>query len=222
MEETRSYFDEMALGWDTSERIERARLAADCLRAGMPESARGRALDLGCGTGLLSFFLRDVFEEILLLDSSSGMIAELERKIGQDDEARRVAGAVPGARMSTRLGVPESALEGLGPFDAAYAMLSLHHMPDTGGVMNALASALRPHGELRILDLDAEDGSFHGAESGFAGHNGFEREALGELAVAAGFEKVSFQTFWTEVRREGDAVREYPMFLMRARRLSGL
>jgi SAM-dependent methyltransferase len=212
------YFDDLAKGWDTPRRVERARLAADCLRAGFPRAARGRALDLGCGTGLLSFFLREVFSEIVLLDASSGMIAELERKIGEDDEARRAAGAGTGARMVPVLGIPESALAGLGSFDAAYAMLSLHHMPDTRAVFLALASALRPGGELRVIDLDSEDGSFHEAEPGFKGPHGFDRDALGELARGAGFEEPDFQTFWTEERWKGDLKREYPMFLMRARR----
>jgi SAM-dependent methyltransferase len=146
------------------------------------------------------------------------MIAELERKIELDDAARKDSGAVPGAAMQAAAGVPESALAGLGLFDAAYAMMSLHHMRDTGAVLRALASALRPGGALRIVDLDAEDGSFHEAEPGFDGHNGFDRGALGELAIEAGFDELAFQTFWTEVRCKGDETREYPMFLMRARR----
>jgi SAM-dependent methyltransferase len=211
-------FDDLAKGWDTPRRVERARLAADCLRAGLPKSARGRALDLGCGTGLISFSLRDVFSEIVLLDASAGMIAELERKIELDDAARRSSGAGPGAAMKAVAGVPESDLAGLGSFDAAYAMMSLHHMRDTGAVLRAVASALRPGGALRIIDLDAEDGSFHEAEPGFDGHNGFGRKTLGELIRGAGFEEPAFQTFWTEVRRKGEETREYPMFLMRSRR----
>jgi SAM-dependent methyltransferase len=218
MERTREYFDAMAKEWDTPKRVERAKLAADCLRAGFPRSARGRALDLGCGTGLLSFFLRDAFAEIVLLDESAGMIAELERKIALDDEARRAAGAGPGARMAPALGSAETALPGLGTFDAAYAMLSLHHVRDPGAAIRALAAALRPGGELRIIDLDAEDGSFHEADPGFDGHNGFKRDELGELTRAAGFEAPAFQTFWTEERWKGEVKREYPMFLMRARR----
>lgn len=215
------YFDDLAKEWDAPRRVERARLAADCLRATFPPSLRGRALDLGCGTGLLSFFLRDIFSEIVLLDSSIGMIEELERKIEGDDAARRAAGAVPGAAMRVAVGVPESALAGLGRFDAAYAMMSLHHMRDTGAVLRAVAGALRPGGALRIIDLDAEDGSFHEAEPGFDGHNGFDRGALGELVREAGFEEPAFQTFWTEVRQRGDSVKEYPMFIMRARREGG-
>jgi SAM-dependent methyltransferase len=210
------YFDEMARGWDIPRRVERARVVADQIRSTLPKRKRGRALDLGCGTGLASFFLRDYLEEIILLDASKGMIEELERKIAQDDEARRASGSPPGARMIPLVGSVESAGAALGRLDLAYAVMSLHHMPDTGAVLRALAAALVPGGELRVLDLDAEDGSFHEGESGFDGHHGFERGALGGLASAAGFADIAFQTFWTEVRWKGESRREYPMFMMRA------
>jgi len=39
------------------------------------------ALDFGCGTGLLSFKLKDFFKTITLTDNSEGMISVLQEKV---------------------------------------------------------------------------------------------------------------------------------------------
>ena len=46
-------------------------------------------------------------------------------------------------------------------------------------------------GHLCIVDLEEEDGSFHG--DGFDGHRGFNRAALGSSLSHAGFTDVRFQ-----------------------------
>jgi hypothetical protein len=75
---------------------------------------------------------------------------------------------------------------------------------------------MRRGGELRIVDLDKEDGSYHKDEAGFDGHDGFDRDEIAALASGAGFAGMRFETAWVERRVEGEPSREYPIFLMSA------
>jgi ubiquinone/menaquinone biosynthesis C-methylase UbiE len=68
-------FDERARDWDSDpEKVERAQAAADSMRRVIPLRRSMKALEYGCGTGLLSFALRDDLRQITLADSSPGML----------------------------------------------------------------------------------------------------------------------------------------------------
>jgi 2-polyprenyl-3-methyl-5-hydroxy-6-metoxy-1,4-benzoquinol methylase len=212
-------FDEAAKTWDAEERrLKRADAVAALARGRLGEAAGGRALDFGCGTGLLSFRLRDDFREIVMLDTSMGMIEAARGKIAVDDAGRDARSALPGAGMTAVCGFLEALGPRLGLFDAAFSMMAMHHIPDTAATLRQLAGILKPGGLLLIVDLDAEDGSFHAREPGFDGHNGFDRADLGKLARSSGFETPAFETAWVERRGEAAGEREYPLFLMAARR----
>jgi 2-polyprenyl-3-methyl-5-hydroxy-6-metoxy-1,4-benzoquinol methylase len=211
-------FDEAARTWDGEERrLIRSKAVAERMLSRLAFHPGWRALDFGCGTGLLSFLFRDKLSEITLLDSSAGMIEVLCEKIERDDAVRAAAASALGARMRPRLGSVEE-LAGLGPFDLAYSMLALHHILDTGSVLRGLASALAPGASLLVVDLDAEDGSFHRSDAGFSGHNGFDRTELATLAQSAGFQAPRFEGIWVELRVSDGIEREYPLFLMIAER----
>jgi SAM-dependent methyltransferase len=210
-------FDEAARTWDGEERrVLRAKAVAERL-VPVLEPFRGKnALDFGCGTGLLSFFLRDFFARIDLLDPSEGMIEVLLKKIEADDDRRRSSGAAPGAAMRPFRGTLESMSSSLGPYDAIFSMLVLHHIRDTEGTLRGLRSVLAPGGLLALVDLDAEDGSYHLEYDDFSGYNGFDRGALSDVAERAGFAKPSFRTIYVERRDRGEGLREYPLFVMAA------
>ncbi len=92
----------------------------------------------------------------------------------------------------------------------------LHHVRDVDAILRAFHALLRPGGTLCVSDLDAEDGSFHGA--GFEGHHGFRRDALAASLAAAGFRDARFETVF-EIEKPGVAgARRYPVFLAMARR----
>ena len=56
---TSTYFDERAKDWDANPmRVERARIVAQAIRQAVPLRPGMTALELGCGTGLLSFALQ--------------------------------------------------------------------------------------------------------------------------------------------------------------------
>jgi ubiquinone/menaquinone biosynthesis C-methylase UbiE len=200
-------FDKKAAGWDSDpRRAERARAVAEGIRASVPLHPGMRALEYGCGTGLLSFALRAELGPITLADSSPGMLAVLAEKIA--------AGSI---RNMTPLRL-DLAIDPLPRerFDFIYTLMTLHHVADTAKLLKDFYELLEAQGFLCIADLDKEDGSFHGLD--FQGHKGFNREELRRLAARAGFREAAFTTVFHVTRETEEGKRVYPVFLMTARK----
>ena len=200
-------FDSKARQWDGNPVFQaRADRIAAAIRAAIPLDNAMRALDYGCGTGMLSFPLRDALGHITLKDSSAGMLEVLREKIaalGVNNMAARQADL-------TDEPLPEER------YDLIYSSMVLHHIPDTAHILATFHALLNPGGWLCAADLDREDGSFHGIEVDV--HHGFEREALRRQAEAAGFADIRFDTVFEIVKEQETGPRAYPVFLMIARR----
>ncbi len=196
-------FDEQAPDWDSPERIERAHLIADAIRRAVPLTPTSRVLELGAGTGLLGLALAGDVGELVLADASPGMLAVAETKI-----------AAAGLRH-VRTVLLELTVDPLPPerFDVAVSLLALHHVASTAEAMQALSALLEPGGHIAIVDLDAEDGSFH-TDPDARVHHGLERQSLAATAEAAGFRDVVFSTAH-QIAKNG---RDYPLFLLVATR----
>ncbi len=192
-------FDARARDWDKDPaKVDRARAVAAAIREQVPLSPRLSALEYGCGTGLLSFFLQPDLGPITLADSSSGMLAVLTEKI-----------AAAGLHNLTPLRL-DLAVDPLpaGRFDLIYTLMVLHHIPDTAHILQSFLDLLNPGGRLAIADLDREDGSFH-TDPSFDGHKGFDRHRLRNLLRRTGFSQIHFSTCYEQLR-EG---RRFPLFL---------
>jgi 2-polyprenyl-3-methyl-5-hydroxy-6-metoxy-1,4-benzoquinol methylase len=101
-------------------------------------------------------------------------------------------------------------------FDLIVTSMTLHHVPDTDHILHVFHDLLNPGGYLCIADLDQEDGSFHGPEVDV--HHGFDRADLSARAAEAGFADVRFQTVFSIAKEHETGTRDYPVFLMTARR----
>lgn len=198
-----SHFDESAKSWDADPvKLARAVAVADGIRSKVSLTQQMRALEYGCGTGLLSFELRPHLGHITLADSSAGMLAVLSDKLA-------AAGATTMHPVKLDLVADPLPQE---RYDVIYTMMTFHHIDDTDGMLRKLHSLLTSTGYLCVADLDAEDGSFHGPE--FAGHKGFHRAELARLAKGAGFGTVEFTTVFHMSKGEGPGQTEFPLFLM--------
>ncbi|MCP5197220.1 MAG: class I SAM-dependent methyltransferase [Gammaproteobacteria bacterium] len=203
-----SEFDEKAETWDADPvKRERATIVASALRQQIALSPTWQALEYGCGTGLLSFALHEELGSVTLADCSSGMLAALEDKI----VAAGLSHLHPLALDLTTDPLPAKR------YDLIYTLMTLHHIVDLDPVLRAFHALLGPNGWLAIIDLDQEDGSFHG--SGFTGHCGFNRDALRVRLQAAGFMNVAFSTCYVMQKAVGQDMRDYPLFLAIANRL---
>jgi SAM-dependent methyltransferase len=97
-------------------------------------------------------------------------------------------------------------------YDAVVSCMAMHHVPDTAALLRAFADALKPGGRIALVDLYAEDGSFHGDNvAKGVQHFGFAPDALRALAEQAGLTQIGFDEIALIHRDNG---RSYPLFLM--------
>lgn len=197
-------FDERAPAWDTPRRIARAEEAARTIEAAIAIPPGCRAIEVGAGTGLLGMALRDHFGSLVLADTSDGMLTEAARKISDGGLV-----GVSTAHFDLATDAPPPGA----PFDLVVSLLLLHHVKDTRAALSGMHRLLDAGGQVAAIDLDTEDGSFHDSGSEGVHHHGFDRDRLAALAREAGFDDVRVG----EGTPDNDE-RQYPMFLLTARR----
>jgi ubiquinone/menaquinone biosynthesis C-methylase UbiE len=204
---SKSHFDSKSREWDSNPVFQdRAHKIAEAIRAAVKLNTGMSALDYGCGTGLLSFPLKDELGRITLKDTSTGMLDVLREKIADQGVTNMTA-----LQMDlTAEPLPDER------YDLIYSSMTLHHIPNTDHILEVFHTLLNPGGALCIADLDQEDGSFHGP--GFDVHHGFDRAALAEKARKAGFGTIEFNTVFEIVKEQENGERAFPVFLMVARK----
>jgi demethylmenaquinone methyltransferase/2-methoxy-6-polyprenyl-1,4-benzoquinol methylase/phosphoethanolamine N-methyltransferase len=145
----------------------------------------GKVLDVGCGTGRLTFGAREQAPraEIHGIDASPEMIEVARRKAGgqKTDVDFQVA-------VIERLPFDE------GEFDLALSGFMLHHLPEDvkSKGLAEVARVLKPGGRFVGVDFSGEGGGFIGHVATLLGH-GHSHEGIGELLEmikAAGFAEV--------------------------------
>lgn len=196
-------FDVKAKEWDANlDRAERANAIAAGISHGVPLTSSMRALEYGCGTGLVSFALQTQLGEMTLADSSAGMLAVLQGKIA----AGKIKNMLP-----VQLDLAQDPLP-IERYQLIHTSMTLHHIPDTSRILSAFYELLDNPGYLCVADLDREDGSFHADE--FEGHLGFDRDDLSSKAQSVGFKKITFSTVFNMQKKVDGVIKEFPIFLM--------
>lgn len=197
---TENPFDEKAATWDTQPgHLERAEAVARRIAEEIELDSGMRTLEYGAGTGLVSEKLAHLVGPLTLVDTSEGMRQVMRDKIA--------AGRLPDAVVAD-FDVTGSDVSA-GPFDLVFTVLTLHHMDDTKAALEGFAKLIAPGGHLCVVDLDQEDGSFHGDAEGMHVHHGFSRSHLQHLMADAGFVDVSVSDCYHIERDDGT----YPMFM---------
>ncbi len=195
-------FDERAKDWDTPQNIETTQGIAEFIKKNLTFKKGMTGFEYGCGTGLLSFCLLPQFKQITLADNSVGMLDVLKEKI----QASGAKNMTPIQLDLIKDPPPET------HFDLIYSLLAFHHIPDTDRILKEFHALLTDDGSICIVDLDKEDGSFHG--DGFDGHLGFERNDLGAKAAQAGFHDIRFETCYIMEEEVNGELQKFPLFMM--------
>jgi ubiquinone/menaquinone biosynthesis C-methylase UbiE len=178
---TISRFDEAAAQWDNNPtRVALARAIGEALVRAVTVEPSWRALDYGAGTGLLTLNLLPYVSFIVALDSSKGMLAQLQQKL----LAAHINNVEATFWDLEKEPLPQ------GGFDLVASAMTMHHIRDVPLVLGRLASVLRPGGWLAFADLDSEDGSFHG-EAPDVFHKGFDRSRVAGWLEQRGLSRVS-------------------------------
>ena len=179
-------FDLKAAEWDNNPIIwDRAEAIAAEIKKLLPLTKQMTALELGAGTGVTSFILKDSLKEITLMDNSSEMVKVMDNKI-----------KVSGVKNLKTLNINLEQVEYKDvKFDLIFNQMVLHHITDIDKIIAKFYNLLNPDGFLAIADLYSEDGSFHG--EGFTGHNGFDIEVLSNQIKKQGFTNISYRKCYT-------------------------
>ena len=198
-----THFDTAARDWDQRPMSLQLATVPERLLAQVPFYADDRVLDFGAGTGLLSTAIAPKVAHVTALDTSAEMLQVLNEKGFANITTRQ---------QDIFAGLPTR-------HHAVVSCMALHHVADTGALLQAFANALHPGGRIALVDLYAEDGSFHGDQETNAAkgvqHFGFAPEALQALAEQAGFADIAFSHLQDMQHRNG---RAYPLFLMTGRK----
>ncbi len=201
-------FDKKAKDWDDNRRIQRSKVIAEKIidYVNLQETFTG--LEFGCGTGLISLNLYDKLGKITCIDTSSGMIKQLEDKVAEHNLDKITV---------TQLNINDDH-DLKSEYDIIYSSMSLHHVTSLEETLQNFYDLLQDGGQLCIVDLDKEDGSFHSQESNFLGHNGFEQKELSQLLEQVGFNNIMSETFYNDERSIGNRNIEYSLFIMKAQK----
>ena len=199
-------FDSMAKNYDTDEATRRAKETADEMRKHIVDGHAKSAIEYGCGTGLVGLQLANDFDTLLLVDTSDGMIEQLEQKLDSMD--------VPSVSV-LHYDIMTDTSQDLHA-DCIFSCMVLHHLKDIEDVFGRFYHILQPGGHILIADLDKEDGSFHADFPNFDGHNGFEHAFLTEAAAKAGFVKTEIQTFYNGYKPTSGDPLPYSLFILDA------
>ncbi|MDF2557197.1 MAG: class SAM-dependent methyltransferase [Bacillales bacterium] len=199
-------FDTLARGWDTENRLERAKAIANKIRSHISDNEKKTGMEYGCGTGLVGLHLTDCFSSLLFMDSSMGMIEQLKHKLS----------LINIENASTCCCDIMDSVPNQLEFDCIFSSLVLHHIKDIRMVLYRFHSLLNKGGRLFIIDLDEDDGSFHAKYPDFDGHNGFEQKALANVVEKAGFRKIKIDTFYYDSNIVNGEEKPYSLFILEA------
>jgi len=203
-------FDTKAKEWDNNpDKSKRAKTFAIEIVDYIKPNKTKNALEFGCGTGLLSFELKDAFNTITLVDTSEGMIDVLMEKI----EKQGIKNFKP---LLANLLIENTDIADI---DVIYTLMTLHHISELDMAFKTFHSILNNNGYLCIADLVEEDGSFHAPELNFDGHNGFNRKELSTKLAGYGFIMEYYSIPHTIEKQQEAGIKKYPLFLMIARKV---
>jgi len=202
-------FNVQSISWDNEKRTKRAKVIAEQIASAIELKMYYSALELGCGTGLVSFNLYDKLKDIVCIDTSRGMIDILNTKIKQNKVNNMVA---------YQHNINDDYL--LTPkYDLIYTSMALHHIIDINNALANLYKLLKKDGYLCIVDLDEDDGSFHKSEIDFNGHNGFNQNELKKTLEEIGYKRLSSSTFYNDVKNIDGVILNYSLFIMIGRKI---
>jgi len=195
-----NHFDQSAQNWDTLRISVQLAELSNLLLPRLQLDKRQHWLDFGSGTGLLSVPLAARVEKVTALDTSEKMLEVLAQKGVSNIET---------LNQDVFSGLPCD-------YDGVVSCMALHHVESTDDLLKKFYQHLTSGGQLALVDLYEEDGSFHGDNEGKGvKHLGFDTKKLRETAEALGFVEVSFSEIMQLQHRNG---RSYPLFVMLARR----
>ena len=192
-------FKAKAAEWDSPMKVAMSQKFVDELLKNVKFEKSFKAMDLGCGTGLVGLKIIDKVKSMVMLDNSKSMIDKLKEKISNQN-ITVVNGTVD--KYYTK------------DIDVVFSSMAFHHIENIQSTIEHISSILKPDGYLVIGDLKEEDGSFHGEEK--VAHNGFNIEQLAKQMENSEFDVITVYSYNTISKNEID----YEQFIIVAQKNS--
>ncbi|ORY19582.1 S-adenosyl-L-methionine-dependent methyltransferase, partial [Clohesyomyces aquaticus] len=166
-------FNAEAAAWDSNKKhVESVEMAFEAIKRFVPAFSDGSSkdfdvLEIGCGTGLLSFRLAPHVRSLVGVDTADGMIAAFNQKVAalpnpdkanlaavnvlvQEADDVHIQGAA--AALATRRG--ESGHDQPYRFDLVVSHLTLHHIPSLPDILATIFQCLKPGGRIALTDYE--------------------------------------------------------------------
>ncbi|KAF2873514.1 S-adenosyl-L-methionine-dependent methyltransferase [Massariosphaeria phaeospora] len=220
-------FSAEAAAWDANKKhVESTESALEAIKRCVLAFVNGTSKDLdvleiGCGTGLLSFLLAPHVRSLVGVDTADGMINAFNMKVAalpdpqnanlaavnvlvQEADDVHLQGAA--AALATRRG--ETGHDAPYRFGLIVSHLTLHHIPSLSDLFATLFQCLKPGGRLALTDYEdfgPEAVPFHpkSKREGVERH-GIKRNELETVIIGAGFSEVRVEQAFT-LRKEVEA-----------------
>ncbi|ACV62333.1 Methyltransferase type 12 [Desulfofarcimen acetoxidans DSM 771] len=175
-------FEMMANRYDTTDRIQIAKVTSDAIREYLADTNDKNAMDFGCGTGLVGMNLLNDFNFMFFLDTSQNMINQVKQKIAEFNIQNADTLCFDFEK------------EGRMDLQADYIFMAqvLLHINDVELVLSRLYDVLNVGGHLLIVDFNKNDEIVSDMV-----HNGFDQEKLIELMIKIGYREIQSKTFYT-------------------------
>jgi predicted TPR repeat methyltransferase len=173
-------FDAIADDYDTSERVQVAKLCAEAIRGFLPRRAKSKtAVDFGCGTGLVGLELVNEFRATVFIDASENMVRRVLQKTSGLGNASALCVDLENAKR-----LPVRA-------DCILAVQVLLHIRGTDAILAKLRDSLNDGGRLIVVDFVKTPS----VKSDLV-HNGFDVSGFGKSLEAIGFTDIASRVFY--------------------------
>jgi len=195
-----SEFTAKAPQWDASSRRQAlAQRIYESIRQRITLQPTMELLDLGAGTGLLTYKVLPHVQRITALDTSEAMLEQLRRKSSPTECVVPLLHDISKQPIS-------------GTYDGVISSMTLHHIEDLTMLFEHLYTALKQGGFIALADLLSEDGSFHSGDNAGVHHFGFDADELTARVHSVGFKEVRCEIVDVIHKEQHD----YPVFLLTA------
>lgn len=194
-------FNDEAKNWDTERRVKRAKQISDFIKRIININPNNVVLEFGCGTGLItSNFINNV-SKIIGYDQSENMLDVFNSKFF--DMKDKVIGTDNLIGLDSKV-------------DIVISSMVFHHIIDISQAINDIRNIMNAQGQLIIVDLDLDDGSFHADEIEYKGHNGFDRDWFVNQLELNGFKLIHLGTVLEDIKICDNVLIPYSLFYVYA------
>jgi ubiquinone/menaquinone biosynthesis C-methylase UbiE len=202
-EQKRPDFDSRAAQWDNlPRRVVLGNAVVEAIKQEAIPQSWMQMLDYGCGTGLVTLGLQPLVKEVIAVDSSRGMLEQLEVK----------ACEVGIANLHTIFIDLDSDWRLPDGIDLLVSSMTMHHVPEVAPLLVHFRESMNPGAQLCIADLQQEDGSFHDDATGIP-HKGFAVDEMEKFFLEAGFTAVRTVPVMSVQKERAGKIQEYPVNL---------